>query len=35
MADGGGTVGVIASGIDIAYPPENAALQDEVAEKAC
>jgi DNA processing protein len=32
MADGGGTVGVIASGIDIAYPPENAALQDEVAE---
>ncbi|WP_309229193.1 DNA-processing protein DprA [Novosphingobium sp. NBM11] len=33
MADGGGTVGVIASGIDIAYPPENAALQDEVAEK--
>lgn len=28
-----GTVGVIASGIDIAYPPENAKLQDEVAEK--
>ncbi len=28
---GGGTVGVIASGIDIAYPPENAALQDEIA----
>jgi DNA processing protein len=29
----GGTIGVIASGIDIAYPPENAALQDEVAER--
>ncbi|MBS0503623.1 MAG: DNA-protecting protein DprA, partial [Proteobacteria bacterium] len=27
----GGTVGVIASGIDIAYPPENAALQEKVA----
>lgn len=25
------TVGVIASGIDIAYPPENAALQEEIA----
>jgi len=33
MAEGGGTVGVIASGIDIAYPPENTALQEEVAEK--
>ncbi|MFN4134146.1 MAG: DNA-processing protein DprA [Novosphingobium sp.] len=31
MADGGGTAGVIACGIDIAYPPENAELQDEVA----
>ena len=30
---GGGTVGVIASGIDIAYPPENAALQEDVALK--
>ncbi len=29
----GGTVGVIASGIDIAYPPENAALQEAVAER--
>jgi len=28
-----GTIGVIASGIDIAYPPENRALQDEVAER--
>lgn len=27
----GGTIGVIASGIDIAFPPENAALQEEVA----
>ncbi|MCW1384216.1 DNA-processing protein DprA [Novosphingobium sp. KCTC 2891] len=33
MAQGGGTIGVIASGIDIAYPPENAALQDEVAAR--
>ncbi len=29
----GGTVGVIASGIDIAYPPENAALQEEIATR--
>ena len=29
----GGTIGVIASGIDIAYPPEHADLQAEVAEK--
>ncbi len=29
---GGGTVGVIASGIDIAYPPEHADLQEEVAQ---
>lgn len=28
------TVGVIASGIDIAFPPENAALQERVAEEA-
>ncbi|WP_066726581.1 DNA-processing protein DprA [Sphingomonas pituitosa] len=27
----GGTVGVIASGIDIVFPPENAALQERVA----
>lgn len=27
----GGTIGVIASGIDIAYPPENADLQEKVA----
>ncbi|WP_380875356.1 DNA processing protein DprA [Sphingomonas sp. DBB INV C78] len=27
----GGTVGVIAGGIDIAYPPENAGLQDAIA----
>lgn len=30
-ARGGGTVAVIACGIDIAYPPQNAALQEEVA----
>lgn len=30
---GGATVGVIASGIDIAYPPENAALQEQVARE--
>ena len=29
----GGTIGVIASGIDIAYPPEHADLQEEVAGK--
>jgi len=31
MATGGGTVGVIASGIDITYPPENVDLQEQVA----
>ena len=30
---GTGTIGVIASGIDIAFPPENAALQEEVATR--
>ena len=29
----GGTIGVIASGIDIAYPPEHAALQEEIARQ--
>ncbi|WP_380788150.1 DNA-processing protein DprA [Sphingomonas sp. R86521] len=29
----GGTIGVIASGIDIAFPPENAALQEDVATR--
>lgn len=29
----GGTIGVIASGIDIAFPPENARLQEEVASR--
>lgn len=28
---GGGTIGVIASGIDIAYPPEHRDLQEEIA----
>ncbi len=31
MAAGGGTIGVIASGIDITYPPENTELQEQVA----
>ena len=30
-AAGGGTIGVIASGIDIAYPPEHAPLQEQIA----
>ena len=30
---GGGTIGVIASGIDIAYPPEHADLQEAVASQ--
>ncbi|MDB5705225.1 MAG: processing protein DprA [Sphingomonas bacterium] len=29
----GGTIGVIAGGIDIAYPPENAALQEQIAAR--
>lgn len=29
----GGTIGVIASGIDIAYPPEHAALQEDIANR--
>lgn len=29
----GGTVAVIAGGIDVAYPPENAGLQEEVASR--
>lgn len=33
MAEGGGTVGVIASGIDVSYPPENADLQEQVASE--
>lgn len=34
LAGGARTVGVIASGIDIAYPPEHAALQERVASEA-
>ncbi len=30
---GNGTVAVIAGGIDVAYPPENKALQDEISAK--
>jgi DNA processing protein len=33
LAAGGATIGVIASGIDVAYPPEHAGLQDEVANR--
>lgn len=33
-AGGGGTIAVIASGIDIAFPPENAALQARIAAEA-
>lgn len=32
--EGGSTIGVIASGIDVAYPPEHAHLQDRIAEQA-
>ena len=32
-AAGGGTIGVIASGIEIAYPPEHAALQEDIANR--
>ena len=32
-ASGGGTIGVIASGIDIAYPPDNSDLQERVASE--
>jgi DNA processing protein len=32
-AGGAGTVAVIASGIDIAYPPEHADLQEQIAEE--
>ena len=31
---GAATIGVIAGGIDVAYPPENARLQDRIAEEA-
>ena len=33
MGHGGGTVGVIASGIDVTYPPEHAELQEDVAQR--
>ncbi len=32
-AIGGSTIGVIASGIDIVFPPENAALQEDIATR--
>ncbi|WP_408587311.1 DNA-processing protein DprA [Novosphingobium sp.] len=33
MSEWGGTIGVIASGIDVTYPPENLDLQEEVATR--
>lgn len=33
MDRGGGTIGVIASGIDVTYPPEHAELQEAVAQR--
>ncbi|MDP3675474.1 MAG: DNA-processing protein DprA [Novosphingobium sp.] len=33
LTGAGGTIGVIASGIDIAYPPEHAELQEQVANQ--
>lgn len=33
MGHGGGTIGVIASGIDVTYPPEHAELQEDVATR--
>lgn len=34
LAAEGATIGVIASGIDVTYPPEHAALQDRIANEA-
>ncbi|OWK29767.1 DNA-processing protein DprA [Sphingomonas mucosissima] len=34
MGAGAATVAVIAGGIDVAYPPENAALQERIAQEA-
>lgn len=31
----GGTIAVVAGGIDVVYPPENAALQSAIFEKGC
>lgn len=33
LAGAGGTIGVIASGIDVTYPPEHAALQERIAKE--
>ncbi len=34
MGSGAATIAVIAGGIDVAYPPENAALQERIAQEA-
>ncbi len=34
LTGAGGTIGVIAGGIDVVYPPEHAALQDRIAAEA-
>ena len=31
----GGTIAVVAGGLDIKYPPEHAALQDEIGDRGC
>lgn len=33
IANGGGTIGVIAGGIDVTYPPEHGELQDQIARE--
>ncbi len=35
LAGGGATVAVIATGVDVAYPPENAALMDADRGRGC
>lgn len=35
VAQEGSTIAVIANGVDIAYPPENAALMIKIAERGC
>lgn len=35
LAAGGTTVAVLGTGVDVVYPPENAALMDEIAARGC